>query len=474
MNMAEGGNRYRDRIAKDLAMEDLEDGMDDLRVVIQGKRAVVNNDGIWWVELHGQVYSFENLPNPDSTVVKICVNNFQENGLSDIGGLEEPFKEVCCNLEFAYNTAVANDMGKLENMINGVCFDMNKLCSTTGNTLVRFSRTSHDACIHYKGAFLYLLDGFEDVAHLKLEALVKSMSSLGASAELKRLIDTCNDNVMSILEWITEEKAKLGIAGEERMACEAGISAAKRDHVDAEERLVAENKNLACMEKRNMISEVIEMAAEVVVTAIPVVTLFSLPQFKVGATGAVTVIKATQRFIKRTIGSEDKIQLARKRAADLEGERLDARKRMIAQADRLEQARGREEVLNSLQPLLHDLSGSLRIVRKKLLCACAFWERLQTVMAPEMDKQQFQASVNALSATKEERAEFWRSKAFAEDAISMYARWVARKIVCDQSRVGVDEAYKMLDQLAVANPTKHDARAWLKLKAEGYKGQAIE
>jgi hypothetical protein len=376
---------------------------------------------LWWVELHGNVYSFDELPNPESKLVKYCIENFHENGLTDIGGLDEPFKEVGRLLEIAYYEAVAKDMHALERKVTDLCFDTTALCNKSCNILSNYSMRSEYACIQFKAAFCYLRDGLENIAYAQLKTI--KTSQLDASfEELTPLLDKCSSGVKDLLNWVSEEKEKLGRAEEERQTCERDVKAARGDRLHIEEQLAAEGKELAGMKKHSTFTQGVEVVLETGVLIAQTARLFALPIPATMINGVVCILNAGQRIVKSAKTKDEDMLRLKKHQAELEGAHFEANKKLIKLADGLEMAREKEQVLTGFQPLLQELAAKLKIVRQKLLTACSFWQRLQTVISPVMDTEHLQASVDALPPTEQERAKFWQSKAFAEDAISLYTR----------------------------------------------------
>lgn len=139
-------------------------------------------------------YSLRSIPDPESALVLQERKNLSLNGSLDLRTLVTDLAQVGGFIRIAYYATAgagpSEDMHKLQMQIQNLGFEITDLCAKSAVTVSNFSRTTRTILQELKGAYQFLLDGFEDMAIDRIAGLsVLANKMANAALELKNAFE---------------------------------------------------------------------------------------------------------------------------------------------------------------------------------------------------------------------------------------------------------------------------------------------
>ena len=171
-------------------------------------------------------------------------------GEIDLEALAEDLSRAGKFVRVAYN-GVAGDTD-LQITVQGIGYDITKLCNKSAITVAKFTRASHSVVLDLQSTYEYLLDDLEEMAVDTLGAVSKIAKDMASAA--KELADAFEEEEEKIEATLRETQKKKGdelkfkLENEEHQKRKATAIKASEDAAESEKKAAAACRKAAIEE----------------------------------------------------------------------------------------------------------------------------------------------------------------------------------------------------------------------------------
>lgn len=453
------------------------------------------------VVIYEENYSLRSIPDPGSALVLKERENLTLNGSLDLKTLVTDLAQVGGFIRIAYYATAgagpSEDIHKLQMQIQDLGFEITDLCAKSAVTVSNFSRTTRIILQELKGAYQFLLDGFEDMAIdsiAGLSDLAKKMAD--AALELKKAFEEEQKKVIVALqntqgtqlkEDLEKEKMKkkqrvLNLKTESQKEIieetKADLDKVTKEREKYEEKEDKEIKSLKTG-PLEIFTRVLTSATGLVIGAVAGTVSGGPAGGVVGGIGGMSAAsQAThQIFEEKHKNTAKRAEMYRVKALESlkhQKELSKERQEKIQQRDdflaQIEVSKDRQMDAFVAIKFLHQAIGALKELANVMHRASIFWLELQhhcQHLAEHSIKSQIE---NALERyTVEKRGRFWTSYGFKSSAVTYYAQWVALNSMCNEYmgylKITQEELYRYIQE----NPTREKAAGTIQELIKNYR-----
>lgn len=397
----------------------------------QGNRTVV---------LDGEVYTLEKPPSGDSKIVVEMKKRLV--GSINLGELVEDLSHVGRCVQLAYHGVVSAGpkYAHLQNKVYRLEIDVTKLCNESSVTISGFKNTASKTLVKLQATYMYLLEGFEDMAVHTLSAISKQAKEMGMKAkELHRRFSDEVKVVEGVLEETRQGKAEQALYKEEMQKKKMEFEELQK----VQEVLVHKAKEKE--KQANARLRELELQVDTASSDLGSDIFGSI-------LGMFGYISPKQRRFEAVSKTRQEAQAMRLERENL---RCKAMEKLTEFAVMVKSCTREEDFAQSSEDALHKAMEGLKLLAALMLQAAQFWEQLQQYcegLASEDIKDQVDRVM------KTGRRNVWTSEAFKIQAVNFYAGWVALESVCGEYMSAIKETQAELYKYIKENPTYEEAK----------------
>lgn len=409
--------------------------------------------------LYGEEYSILSVPSETSALVKLekeelvgtntlCLKTL----VTDLGRVGE-FIKIAYNATLSAGISGDESIHKLHLQVRSLGSGITDLCGLSAVTVSNFRSTTRTILQELKGAYQYLLDGFEDMAidcMENLSTLAKKMAD--AAYKLQLEIKAQEEKVTKALD---DSKTAQFMEEKEIKRLEDMRERRKRQIEDLSKEIEELVKSETKVKKERMDLEEKE--------------LDEIKNIKTGA------LEAIGNFVlpgagTRLFGNHKKDAIQRKSmyrenvVAKQEEERKihEDRKTYIQQQQEfisdMKSCETDESNAAEAVKFLHAASSALQELEVVMKRAAIFWMKLHHHCKNLADDSVKDRIEKGMKYPEERRIKFWTSSSFKEQAVSYYAKWAALHSMCHEYMGHIEQTQQQLYSYLRENPTRDQAR----------------
>lgn len=425
------------------------------------------------IVISGQHYSLVELPGSSTPLV---VEKRSELGSEiELKTLVEDLGRVGRFIRVAYNgvKAAGPKFTELQIEVQGLGYDVTKLCDKSAITMSRFKRACSTILTDLKTTYLYLLDNFEDMALDTLSAVSDLAGEMAAAAnELRADFD---EEALKVRDVLTKTERSQG--KQERCVREMKTKQEEFElRKDRQQDLLKEARKaeeVADQRFREM-----EMQEDKAVQQLGDDDGF----WTKIANGLTTKVLGTrvigmspeqkQRHLQEI--KEQKMKALEKKI-EREQLRLEAFQKLTEFAVSIENCKGEKDFANAAAQSLQEAVQGLKMLSAYMMQAAVFWTQMQNHckdLGDDKLKKEVDKAMQRYDDAKRQR--FWTSSGFKTKAVNFYAGWVALDGVCGEYMTAIQGTRRELYKYIMENPTFEDAERNVKQLANHFKQELGE
>ena len=397
------------------------------------------------VKYGSEQYSLTRVPAETSALVvaqKECLLN-----KIDLEALVDDLSKAGKFVRVAYNGVAGNT--ELQITVQGIGFDITKLCNKAAITVAKFTRASHSVVLDLQSTYEFLIEGLEEMAIDTLGAVSKVAETMASAArELGEAFQKEEEKIEATLMKTMGkrgEEEKFKKENESHIAMKAAAMKASADALEAEKRSEAAYREAATEE-----AETAGAAA-----ALGVLTVMMVPLAPFTIAGAVIsglhAREARREKIKQLERTKQYAEERKKAYAEMN----EFTRKIQAYNAREAMGIGGDAAIDAL----HKAVGALKCLTTTMMRAAEFWEHMEVHCKTISDTKMDQKLEKALEQGHKHQKVIWAMQGFKRRAIEFFAQWVALESVCTlyakRIKVIQEELYASIRE----NPTFKQSRA---------------
>ena len=427
------------------------------------------------VIIEGENYSILSVPSESSALVKIEKEELTGSNTLSLKTLVIDLGRVGEFIKIAYNATLSAGISGDERIhmlhlqIRSLGSGITDLCGMSAVTVSNFRSTTRTILQELKGAYQYLLDGFEDMAvdcMENLSTLAEKMAK--AAANLEKEIKKQEEKVAKALD---DSKTASFLEEKEIKRLEE-LREKRKEEIKELDKEIARTAKLEEDTKKDR--RMLEQKELDEIKNIETSTLEAIGNFIWEGAG-------TKLFGGHKQDARERKTMYAKKAADKQEEERKAREErkeyIQQQQDFLSEMKSCEtKESNAAQAVkfLHAACGALQELEVIMKRAAIFWMKLQQhckSLAEDSVKQRIERGIK-LPAKR--RLEFWTSESFKTQAVAYYAKWAALHSMCHEYMGHIEQTQEQLYKYLRENPTREEARTNLPALISKYEDSLSE
>ena len=338
------------------------------------------------VTIGNETFNILEIPNKQSILVEVHVDLL-------LTGLD--FHPLVTNLDIlnqftliACNRVAGSD---LQIKFRRIGVEMTRLCDNSARILLEFKQTTQDILVDLKVAYLYFIDGFEDLAIFTLQKTA-TMRAQSMADKAENLTRAFNDKAEEVLDILSDTFRIFEKKGQKRLEDKEKQHLRERDSEEKATPELAAKKDNFIVNALQFLSKCPTRGKQYLSTKQETDALEkerSLEERKI-------YVKEMAEYIKKIRNCEEDSDLA-------------------------------EAVVISLQ----NISRVLKTMSSMMKRICIVWNKLllECTQLNSQDVQEMIASTKKLPM--EERLDVWGSQSFKISGVHFYAQWLALDKICD-------------------------------------------
>ena len=408
-----------------------------------------STDELALVEVENEQYSLIKVPAETSAVV--VAERKRLLGELDLEALVDDLSRAGKFIRVAYNGVAGNT--ELQITVQGIGYDVSKLCDKASITVVKFTRASNSVILDLQSTYEYLLDGLEEMAVDTLGAVSKLAGDMAVAA--KELGKAFQEEEEKIEKTLKETQLK---KGEEEKYKQENEKHKQRqaEAIKTKEAAAAAEKKSEEAYRQAQQEEIKNAAASSGLTALSVLSVCFLP-----FAAPLTIAGAVVTGKKAREARQEKIRQLEAMKHHGE-ERKKAFKEIAEFARKIQEYDANAEMGfggDAAIDALHEAVGALKSLTVVMMRAADFWGKMQVHCASISDMKMDERLEKALKVGEAKRKAVWASPAFKRGAIYYFAQWVALQGVCVTYSKKIKTIQEQLYSSIQENPTREQSRA---------------
>ena len=418
-------------------------------------------------------YSLVELPGGDTQLV--LDERAKLLGQIDLKTLVEDLGRVGRCIRVAYNgvTAAGPKFTELQIEVQGLGYDVTKLCDKSAITVSKFKRACSTILTDLQATYEYLLDNFEDLALETLAAVTNIAGQMAVAAEeLHQNFDDEATKVREVLNKTQRSEGDQAILAEEMKAKqrEFEIKQGKQEELLQQARKAEQDAEQKLHEYEMKEDKAIQDLGDEggLLTKL--------------ANGLTSKVLGTRVFGKSQETKErqlDAISQKKKEALEKTKERekmrLEAFQKLTDFAVSIENCKDEKDFAKAAADALHKAMEGLKMLAALMMQAALFWKQMQVhcmALSESKMKDTVEKAMDKYDDAK--RLKLWTSTGFKKQAVQFYAGWVALDGVCGEYMSAIQETQKELYKYITENPNYEEAEVNVKQLAIAFKDEMEE
>ena len=402
------------------------------------------DDQLVLFQCQGETYSLIEAPAETSQLV--LAEKKRLLGEVDLEALVGDLSKAGKFIRVAYNGVAGNT--KLQITVQGIGYDISKLCDKAAITIVKFSRASNSMVLDLQSTYEYLVDGLDEMAVDTLGACSMLAGDMAVAAkDLGKAFQTEEEKIEKILMEAMVEKGN-----EESNRRENEVNKQQKAEAEEARQKVVEAEQKAETAYRQAQQEEIENTGAS--TALALLSVLLVPAAPFTIAGAVMTGKKAREARKEKIRQLEAMKELAEQRKKAFAEIADFAKKIHKYDADEQMGIGGDAAITAL----HRAVGALKSLTATMLRAADFWNKMQVHCKAISDMKMEGRLEKALECGQKARKAVWASQAFKRGAMTFFAQWVALQSVCATYSQQIKPIQEQLYRSIAENPTFKESR----------------
>lgn len=364
----------------------------------------------------------------------------------------------------------------LQTEVLGIGREIAQICGESVVAVSSFCATADNVLNTLQAMYIYLLDGYEDVAIGLLENLAETAKQMAAEAnDLKLKFENEEKKVIAVRDKTMRVEASANSHESDMKDKQEEIEKIKNAHEElikkyyqlAEEAMEEEKEYEEKEDKELYYSKVMPLGLFAVGIAIAGV----LPWAGIFGISKADSFIAAEREASLTRAQKYKETALKKLNIEQEQKKIyiEAIEKNLELTQKIKQCMLEADMARIAKNALHQAAGAFKYLSTVMMQATSFWKYMETHCRKFASLGIKKHIEQAMKMDKSARRKFWESQGFVNVVKQYYARWMAFCSMCTDYKGQLKDTREELLEYIKENPTCKEARERLPELVEDFK-----